>query len=300
MKARLDQNGLHLFDRTSGLNVLIEEVLPSTGVAPADAPRYVSIALTNACDLACAYCYAPKQPARLRRDRLERWLLELDANGCLGIGFGGGEPTLYPRFGDLCQWVVGTTDLAVTFTTHGHRLTDELCGQLSGAVHFVRVSMDGVGRTYESLRGRPFSGVMAAMSRIRNMAPFGINFVVNADTIGELDAAAAVAESVGAVELLLLPQRATASAAAIDADVQAQLHDWIAKGSSTVRLAVSERGATDGLPLAQPFHDASSLDAHAHVDANGVVKASSFDDAGVPVTDSVMAALGELRGCTCE
>lgn len=62
----------------------------------------VSIALRNRCDLACAHCYAPKSRDELRFDTITRWLAELDAHGTLGIGFGGGERTLYPEFVKIC------------------------------------------------------------------------------------------------------------------------------------------------------------------------------------------------------
>ena len=141
LKVRPGPSGVHLFDRTTGLNVLLDEVQVSPS-SWASAPRQVSIALTNACDLACPHCYAPKNPAALNFQRVAAWLRELDANGCLGVGFGGGEPTLYRRFAELCRYAARETGLAVTFTTHAHHLDDELVADLTGSVHFVRVSMD--------------------------------------------------------------------------------------------------------------------------------------------------------------
>lgn len=156
-RRRHGPSGLHCFDRSSGLNLLFDEVR----VAPerwSKAPRNVSIALTNACDLACDFCYAPKKAASLPTDRIIRWLDELDTHGCLGIGFGGGEPTFHRGFPDICRFAARETGLAVTFTTHGHRLLDgSIATAIAGCVHFIRVSMDGVGRTYEAIRGRPFS-----------------------------------------------------------------------------------------------------------------------------------------------
>ena len=112
---------MHLFDRASGVHVLLDEVR-----APprkwATAPRQISVALTNACDLSCSFCYAPKTPSVLDASAVVDWLSELDAGGCLGVGFGGGEPTLHPEFAALCRRVASETRLAVTFTTHGHRL----------------------------------------------------------------------------------------------------------------------------------------------------------------------------------
>ncbi|MYV46701.1 radical SAM protein [Streptomyces sp. SID2888] len=113
-------------------------------------------------ELHCAYCYAPKQAAALDREGVLAWAIELDAAGCLGVGFGDGEPTAYRRFAQLCSDIAQSTSMAVTFTTHGHRLTPELVESLREAVHFVRLSVDGVGATYERLRGRPFAAVVQA------------------------------------------------------------------------------------------------------------------------------------------
>ncbi|MGH3406267.1 MAG: radical SAM protein [Streptosporangiaceae bacterium] len=211
---------MHLFDRVSGMNVLLDEVeVPAGRVSRA--PRYLSVALTNACELRCAYCYAPKQPAALDMDRVVAWAVEFDSAGCLGVGFGGGEPTAYRRFAQLCAQIAESTSMAVTFTTHGHRLTLALADALRGSVHFARLSVDGVGATYERLRGRPFAAVISAAALLRSVSPIGINVVVNADTIGELDELARFASDVGASELLLLPEQPTAAAPGIcDTDAE--------------------------------------------------------------------------------
>jgi sulfatase maturation enzyme AslB (radical SAM superfamily) len=94
VKMRAGPSGMQIFHRTSGLNILLDEISVPQALW-ATSPRYVSVALTNACDLACPYCYAPKDSAALDVERVVGWLSELDVNGCLGVGFGGGEPTLY-------------------------------------------------------------------------------------------------------------------------------------------------------------------------------------------------------------
>ena len=96
LKVRMGIAGVHLFNRNTGINILIDEIIPPVSMRSI-APRQVSIALTNACDLNCSHCYAPKNPAVLDFDRLKSWLAELDTNDSIGVGFGGGEPTLYPR-----------------------------------------------------------------------------------------------------------------------------------------------------------------------------------------------------------
>lgn len=294
MKSRIGPNGVHLFDRFSGLNVLLDELRPEEAVW-STSPRQVSIALTNVCDLHCAYCYAPKHKASLHTDQVLGWLKELDTAGCLGIGFGGGEPTLHPDFVDICKRVAGETQLAVTFTTHGHRLTPQLVERLKGSIHFARISVDGVGRTYEEQRGKPFASLLRGMESIATLSPFGINLVVNERTVAELDAMSELAQKVGASELLLLPQQATTAVPSMDGLVSRALQDWVSNYRGTVRLAVSEAGAS-GLPTCDPLPDERGLQAYAHIDASGMLRASSYSPAGAKIGDAgILSALKRLR-----
>ncbi|WP_088166801.1 radical SAM protein [Delftia sp. K82] len=294
MKSRVGPNGMHLFDRMSGLNVLLDELLAEEAVWSI-APRQVSIALTNVCDLHCVYCYAPKHKASLRTEQVLGWLKELDTEGCLGVGFGGGEPTLHPNFVDICRRVAQETQLAVTFTTHGHRLTPQMVGRLRGSVHFVRISVDGVERTYEEKRGKPFASLLRATESIATLAPFGINVVVNEQTVVELDAVAELAQTVGASELLLLPQQQTSVVAGMDGATNLALQDWVSKYRGGVRLAVSEAGAS-GLPTCEPLPDERGLQAYAHIDASGLLRTSSYATVGAKIEAAgVISALKRLR-----
>jgi MoaA/NifB/PqqE/SkfB family radical SAM enzyme len=293
-KVRLSSVGLHWFSRTTGLNVLADEVrVPQSRWDRA--PRHVSIALTNACDLRCRYCYAPKDPARLPRDRVLAWVRELDANGCLGIGFGGGEPTIYPQFASLCSEAAATSRLAITFTTHGHHITDRLVRHLRGSVHFIRVSVDGVGPVYESLRGRSFAELRRRLALVSEICSFGLNVVVNSASIASLDGLVDLARDVGAREVLLLPERPTRTGAGIDALTRRRLEDWIRTAERLVPLSISQADASDALGLAVTYPNEDPLDGHAHVDASGVLKRDSYQRNGVVIGESVLDALDALR-----
>ncbi|MDZ8226884.1 radical SAM protein [Nostoc sp. ChiVER01] len=293
LKIRVGAAGLHLFNRNTGVNFLVDEIsLPSS--LWSTAPRQVSIALTNACDLVCFHCYAPKNPAALNFERLTSWLADLDANGCIGVGFGGGEPTLYPRLAELCSYATEKTGLAVTMTTHAHHLSDRLLDDLSGNVNFIRVSMDGVEATYESLRGRPFATLIQRIKALSKRFPFGINFVVNSKTCDDLDKAVEFAEEFGCAEFLLLPEEATLKTGGIDSDTRRILQEWVANYSGGIPLAVSESGA-DGLPTCNPLIAETGLDAFAHIDASGILKPTSYSIDGVQILeDGVMLALHKL------
>ncbi|HEY6554613.1 MAG TPA: radical SAM protein [Vicinamibacteria bacterium] len=253
------------------------------------------MALTNTCELHCPYCYAPKHRSMLDRENVVRWAQELDSAGCLGLGFGGGEPTAYPHFAELCQQVADQTQLAVTFTTHGHRMTRELAARVVGAVHFIRVSVDGVGATYERLRGRRFDDLKASIGLLASIAPFGVNVVVNSDTVGELDDIAAFAANIGASELLLLPEQPTHRCAGLDTAGSKRLRDWITYGSHSIRTAVSRTGLENALPVADPFPNEDPLEAHVHIDASGTLKPDAYSPVGTPIAESFLDALGRLR-----
>src|SRR5204863_4412748 len=92
-------------------------------------------------------------------ENLAGWLTEFDAEGCLGVGFGGGNQR-GRGIPDHCQRLVAETRLAITFTSRGHHLDSAVCSRLKGAVHFIRISMDGVGRPTSVRRafGRRTSG----------------------------------------------------------------------------------------------------------------------------------------------
>ncbi|MDK9362917.1 radical SAM protein [Lelliottia wanjuensis] len=294
MKSRIGPNGVHFFDRHSGLNVLLDELCPNEAVW-SRSPRQVSIALTNLCDLHCTHCFAPKHKASLHADQVLGWLKELDTHGCLGIGFGGGEPTLHPDFINICKHAAGETQLAVTFTTHGHRLTPQLVKRLKGSIHFARISVDGVHSTYEKQRGKQFSSLLKGIESIAAFSPFGINVVVNKHTILELDAVSELASQAGASELLLLPQQPTNAVAGMGEIVGRKLHDWVSNYRGKVRLAVSEAGAS-GLPTCDPLPDERGLLAYAHIDASGILHSSSYSAIGENIEEEgILSAIEKLR-----
>lgn len=292
-KQRCSAAGVHLFDRTTGLNVLLDEI-PVPASLHSRAPRQVSIALTNRCDLACAHCYAPKSRDELRFDSITRWLAELDAAGTLGVGFGGGEPTLHPKFVKVCRYAAYETRLSVSFTTHGHHVDNELAERLRGSVHFIRVSMDGVGATYESIRRRSFAELLVRLRDVRSISRFGVNVVVNEHTLPELDEVARVSADAGACELLLLPQMPVRSVLAASADTLQQLRRWVDGYKGPLKLCINESSA-EGFPTCDPLVQEHGLRAYAHIDAMGVLKPSSYSDIGVQLSDgSVLHALDQL------
>jgi len=292
-KIRLGPDGIHIFNRDSGANVLLEEVIP-----PRDrwtsSPRQVSIALTNACDLECTHCYASKKPVKLSFESVKQWMIELDAAGCFGVGFGGGEPTLYPRIEELCHFGSTNTNLAITMTSHGHRLNENLVNAFKSSVNFLRISMDGVNDTYEKIRGRSFPTLLEKLDLINGQIPFGINYVVNEATITDLPTAVEIAEKYHAAELLFLPEEAYGRGNAAKQRTLQQLSDWISSYKGDLPLSISS--AHHGLVKSQPPLPKESEEiAFAHIDASGILKRCSFEEDGQVIDDKgVICAFNKL------
>lgn len=292
-KVRYGPDGVHLFDRNIGVNILMDEIeVPESKWSRS--PRQVSIALTNLCNLNCTHCYAPKSSSELDLSALKEWLLELDKNGCFGVGFGGGEPTLYKGFVDLCEFGSKETELAITFTTHGHTLTEKLISKLKGHVNFIRVSMDGVGDNYESIRGKKFTDLLRSLTLLQDRIAYGINFVVNATTVNDLDRAIAICEKYGASELLLLPEVCSGLGTGIDEQSLMTLHKWAKGYKGSVRLSVSEPFKAE-FQVIEPCIKEADIQAYIHINANGEIKRNSFTNESVLIgQNGVLRAIEKL------
>jgi MoaA/NifB/PqqE/SkfB family radical SAM enzyme len=233
-------------------------------------------------------------------EQLKAWMKELDEAGCHGIGFGGGEPTLHPQFTELCQFGRTETELAITATSHGLGINRDLIRKLRESLHFLRISMDGVGKTYESIRGVPFNEFRDRLRLLGGEIPFGINYVVNHQTIGDLDSASVIAEESGAAELLLLPEVGIGRGVPIAQRTLADLKEWVESYKGSLQICISsahQEFFVSDIPLSQE----EPLLAYVHVAANGVLKETSFDVGGVPIgPEGLMAAFQCIRNDSLE
>lgn len=293
-KIRYTNDGVYYFERSSGLNILFDELSCKSDIL-SKAPRQVSIALTNVCDLNCHHCYAPKSNHSLNYSLLTDWLMELDANGCIGVSLGGGEPTLYPDLRKICSFVTRRTRMAVTLTTHGHNISNVLIQDLRSNVHFIRFSMDGVYDTYELYRHRAFSDFLYRVKLVSGAIPFGINYLVNRNTLKNIDEAISIAEGLHCSEFLLLPEVYVNGAEGIDIQTKNDLIEWVNRYKGRIPLTVS-KDSSSGLPITDPFASETGLLSYSHIDAKGFIKRSSFIDYGVKIgNEGIIHALEVLK-----
>ena len=289
MKFRREARGLHFYDRSSGLHVLLDECpIPPEYVD--EGPAVISVALTNACDLSCAFCYAPKSNHWLRSDDVIRWCKELDKLGTLEVAFGGGEPMLYRDLPQVCRTLWSETNLGISITTHGQQLTDALVNSLQGAVSIIRVSIDGPEPYYSSIRGHRLQSLIERLDRVGGRIPLGINTVINPDTLPHLDETAALVRGVGAVDWLLLPE--VRSGEFILSNSEWRLLDkWIAERRFDIELRVATEAAKY---LTCPLLLDDPPESYAHISADGHLRRCSYSTGGIRLEGMSMTTA--LRG----
>lgn len=167
---------LLLFDRDSGLNVLLDG--EETAHLERVAPRTLLIAVTNACDLTCPFCYRDLQARSLwRYYSLLRFCQEADEWGVLEVAFGGGEPMLFPRWADFINELYNTTQLCVNFTTNGTRLNGDFLRQIDGKYGNIRLSLYEDNNWADSIR-----------LLVEHGARFGVNWLITPAELPGLEA----------------------------------------------------------------------------------------------------------------
>lgn len=282
MKVRKEISGLHYFNRVTGLHILMDEIMiPKEQIQ--QTPRTVSIALTNVCDLKCHFCYAPKNRHTLAFDYLISLCKQLDSLGVLEITFGGGEPTLYPKFEELCSWVWENTSLGISFTTHGHHINDAFINNIRNKVSSIRFSIDGSESRYSDIRGKNLDDVITKIKSINGQIPFGINCVVSKGQTEELKKVIELAINLQANNVLIIPEHT-------DGVFQITLADWeqidkiIKFYNDQIELLVTYEA---GNYLKSKTLEVSSNQEYlfAHISADNRLKQNSFDNEGILIQD---------------
>jgi MoaA/NifB/PqqE/SkfB family radical SAM enzyme len=294
MKVRKESRGLHFYDRTTGLHILADEVrIPSEHRD--EGPEVISIAVTNVCDLSCAFCYAPKSRHTLSVPEIIHWCRELDQLGTLEVAFGGGEPTLFPGLAEACRTIWTETRLGISITTHGQHLNEQLWENLKGFVSVVRVSIDAPEPLYASIRGLPLARVIKNIRLMEGQVPIGINTVVNAQTLGGLDELAAIVRDLRAEDWLLLPEIKNGEFTLSDSEWR-RLDSWIISRSTNFSLRTTTNAKAH---LTGPFLLDDAPEDYAHISANGYLRRCSYRSDGISLRDrpSMLNALRELKMC---
>lgn len=177
------------------------------GARPLVAPLEAHLQLTNRCDAGCKGCYTAATPNASREWSRESWQQAIDTLADMGVfhlALGGGESADLPWLGDLVEYA-RDRGLVPNLTTSGLSNLDRVLG-LASRFGQINVSIDGLGKDYEAVRG--FDGFAKADHAIRELRKrtdkVGINVVVTRHNFDRLDQLFAYARERGLNEVELL------------------------------------------------------------------------------------------------
>ncbi|RME28734.1 MAG: radical SAM protein [Deltaproteobacteria bacterium] len=194
-------------------------------IAPVTRPLtriQLSVILTDACNMRCAYCTTAKRPVWIPAAYIDRILALLDTAPPvpLDVNFHGGEPTLaWPMVVRLAEGLAvlrSTRRLSLNMCTNGTHLDRSRAAFLAAHGFDVRVSIDGRRRTHTRFRQpRPqegiqaealFSATLAGLDALRAAGvTVAANMVVTPDTVHDLLSNAVFLVRRGLVHLVVSP-----------------------------------------------------------------------------------------------
>jgi MoaA/NifB/PqqE/SkfB family radical SAM enzyme len=152
------------------------------------------IAVTNACNLTCPFCYRDLDSRSLwRYETLLDFCQEADQWGVMEIALGGGEPMLFPRWLEFIRELYDTTGLCLNFTTNGMLITEEFLRDVAGCYGQLRVSL------YDDNDWMRTVQLLA-----KNKARFGVNWLISPDQLAVIEEKFVQLLALGVRDFLLL------------------------------------------------------------------------------------------------
>lgn len=166
-------------------------------------PIFLSLFVTNHCNLRCRYCFiidetVPKERLRAQYSKQEIFDLvdEFYSMGTRMVFLLGGEPLVHPEIGEVVDYIVDK-GIYLHLITNGTLLHNKI--KEIGRAHCICVSLDGVGEINDCLRGtgtfeRALVGIRAAVA---NGVPTRIHCVLTRRNLLEIRPLAELARDLG-------------------------------------------------------------------------------------------------------
>jgi hypothetical protein len=213
------------FQPTTGIQVRIATA--ATAALRRQAPRVAMFGITNACNLACAFCSRDlARPSTWTVATAAAALRGLHTAGTLEVAYGGGEPFAFRGFAELVAELDATTALAQHVTTNGTLITAATWPRFAGRFGQVRISI------YDDAWRAP-AAILAAHGQ-----RWGANLIVDAAALAALPAQLAALAAAGCHDLSLLAYVGPERARHLEAPGRARLAAIIADSPVACRLSV--------------------------------------------------------------
>ncbi len=165
--------------------------------------RYLLIHITERCNLNCRHCYlGPKKNTDLELHLIARALEEFSRFG-LKVLISGGEPLLHKCFWDVLK-LAGDLPIRVEVLTNGTLITPEVAMGLSKYADQVQISLDGMRRGHEILRGKgSFEAAIKGIENAKEFLPVTCATMIHAGNLGEFEELEAMLLELGVDEWTL-------------------------------------------------------------------------------------------------
>lgn len=170
------------------------------GQSPKPSLRYLELILTLRCNLRCRHCYLGQPRARDLDPKLAAAVLaEFDAMQGLRVLLSGGEPLLYPHWESLAAALSGR-GYRIALLTNGLALDRKKLKHLP--VHEVQVSIDGLQKGHDALRGPgSFKRALAAARLVAGSdKDLSVATMIHAGNVAEMEKLEALVKGLGARE----------------------------------------------------------------------------------------------------
>jgi len=162
--------------------------------------RYLELQITGDCNLRCRHCYVsagggPEMPVLT----VFRTLDQFEGAGGLRLLISGGEPLLHGRFWYLNERLSDYGFRSVLLT-NGTLVTADAARRLK--VHEAQVSIDGIGRSHDTLRGRgSYEKALGGITRMIGAGlPVSVATMVTRANMADFDTMGRLFEQLGVAE----------------------------------------------------------------------------------------------------
>lgn len=219
----------------------------------------LGLALTQHCNLRCPHCIRDDVTTVQSLDLpLVKSIVEQAAHlfDRVDVSLTGGEPLLYPEFGELVDFLAAR-GLTYRFVSNGWHMGRVMPILDRHPPAHVRLSLSGVDeRSHDAVRGRgSFTRVLKSVALLTSRGiPTSFSLVIDKACRSLLREAVDLTESLGLPGIFfILPQP---SAGSLDLDCELSPLDWDAVRLEVEALAAeSHRRAVVGLDYGAPFGD---------------------------------------------
>ena len=167
-----------------------ERGAPPVGLGPDAAPISINLDITTACNYACDHCVDMEilnTGIKYDHQKLLDSLALMAEKGLRSvIVIGGGEPTVYPKFGDAIRFMKGLgLQVAVVSNGSGMKKIEEVADCLT-ATDWVRLSLDSASddvfqRMHKPKKAITLDQICEGVARVRALGPrfkIGFSFIV--------------------------------------------------------------------------------------------------------------------------